>query len=212
MKPSELSPKILFQGDSITDCSRDREIQTPSKALGNGYVSMVAESHPEWAVFNRGISGNRVVDLYARWKPDAIHLEPDIISILVGVNDTWHESAHRNGVEVPRYAAIYRLLLEWTVSVLPGVRLVLCEPFELPTDDTRRSWRPEMDERRAVVAGLAKDFNAILVPFQQEFDKALEQQPPEYWAPDGVHPSPEGHRLMADCWLRHVSPAPTESK
>lgn len=63
-----------------------------------------------------------------------------------------------------------------------------------------------MDERRAVVADLAKTFNAILVPFQQEFDKALGQHPPEYWAPDGVHPSPAGHRLMADCWLRHAAP------
>ena len=200
--------RILFQGDSITDCGRIREKQPDHllNPLGNGYVSLLAGKLAGKEVLNRGISGNRVIDLYARWKPDALHLKPDLISILIGINDTWHESAHGNGVEVPRYAAIYRMLLDWTVETLPGVRLVLCEPFVQPVDDTRRQWRAEVDERREVVAGLAKDFGATLVPFQQEFDAALMRHDAKHWAQDGVHPSEAGHALMADCWMRHAFP------
>lgn len=197
---------ILFQGDSITDCGRSKEMSPAHSPgpLGNGYVSLLAGRLEGAEVLNRGISGNRVVDLYARWKPDALHLKPDLISILVGVNDTWHEFTSGNGVEVPRYAAIYRMLLAWTVESLPGVRLVLCEPFVLPVDDTRGQWRAEIDERRKVVADLSKEFAATLVPFQAEFDAALLREDAKYWAEDGVHPTAAGHRLLADCWMRHA--------
>ena len=200
--------RILFQGDSITDCGRSKET-SPAHApelLGHGYVSLLAGRLAGAEVLNRGISGNRVVDLYARWKPDALQLKPDLISILVGVNDTWHEFTSGNGVEVPRYEAIYRMLLAWTVENLPGVRLVLCEPFVLPVDDTRRQWRAEIDERRKVVADLSREFAATLVPFQTEFDAALLREDAGHWAEDGVHPTMAGHRLLADCWMRHALP------
>ena len=199
-------PLILFQGDSITDCGRRRETdaQDERPELGLGYVARVAERIPSWQVLNRGISGNRVVDLYARWKTDALHLNPDVISILIGTNDTWHEFAAQNGVEVPRYALIYRMLLEWTRSVLPGVKFVLCEPFLLPCGVVGPGWREEIDERREVVKALAADFSAPFVPFQSAFDEALSQHPPEYWAQDGVHPTPAGHDLMAAWWLQHA--------
>lgn len=198
---------LLFQGDSITDAGREREEGGSGDPLGSGYPSFLAHrlaAKPSYRVLNRGISGNRVVDLYARWKPDALHLKPDLISILVGVNDTWHEKNNGNGVEVDRYAQIYRLLLEWTRRVLPDVRLVLCEPFVLPCGVIEPDWRTEIDERRAVVAELARDFDARLVPFQREFDEALAEHSADYWAKDGVHPTPAGHELMASCWLRHV--------
>lgn len=196
---------ILFQGDSITDCGREKEDGGSGDPLGRGYPSLIAgRVDAQHQVLNRGISGNRIVDLYARWKPDALHLKPDMISILAGVNDTWHEKTRRNGVEVDRYAKIYRLLLEWTQQVLPQVQLVLCEPFVLPCGVVTPDWRPEVDERRAVVAELAQDFKARFVPFQKEFDAALTQHPADYWAQDGVHPTPAGHELMASCWLRHV--------
>lgn len=199
-------PRILFQGDSITDCGRRRETDAKDERpeLGLGYVARIAPRLPSWEVLNRGISGNRVVDLYARWKTDALHLKPDVISILIGVNDTWHEFGYGNGVEVPRYAVIYRMLLEWTRSVLPGVKLVLCEPFVLPCGVVGPGWREEIDERREVVKALAADFSATFVPFQIAFDEALSQHPAEHWAQDGVHPTAAGHALMAACWLQHA--------
>ncbi len=200
---------ILFQGDSITDTGRNREIAEPNRgaALGSGYANLIAsrllQERPQdnLRFFNRGISGNRVTDLYARWKVDGINLQPDLISILIGVNDTWHEFMYGNGVEVDRYTTIYRMLLDYTKQRLPDVQLVLCEPFVLPCGVVTEGWIAEMAERRQVVRQLASDYRAIFVPFQSMFDKALAQAEAAYWAADGVHPTPAGHRLMADTWL-----------
>ena len=200
---------ILFQGDSITDCGRDRAAQDQPNhngALGNGYASRIAgdllADHPSAGlrIFNRGISGNRVVDLYARWKSDGINLAPDIISILIGVNDTWHEFGSRNGVEIDRYETMYRMLLDFTRSRLPATRLVLCEPFVLKCGVVTPDWETDIAARQKVVAALATEFSAILVPFQEMFDAAVKEAPAEYWADDGVHPTPAGHARMARFW------------
>jgi lysophospholipase L1-like esterase len=203
---------ILFQGDSITDAGRNREIAEPNRgaALGSGYANLIAsqllQAQPQdnLRFFNRGISGNRVTDLYARWKVDAINLQPDLISILIGVNDTWHEFMYGNGVEVDRYAALYRMLLDYTKQRLPTVQLVLCEPFVLNCGVVTEGWIAEMAARRQVVRNLASDYGAVFVPFQSMFDEALTQAEPAYWAADGVHPTPAGHRLMANTWLAAV--------
>ncbi|MCB0106215.1 MAG: SGNH/GDSL hydrolase family protein [Caldilineaceae bacterium] len=203
---------ILFQGDSITDAGRNREIAESNRpaALGSGYANLIAsqllQQRPEESLrfFNRGISGNRVTDLYARWRVDGINLQPDLISILIGVNDTWHEFMYGNGVEVDRYTTIYRMLLEYTKQRLPNVQLVLCEPFVLKCGVVTDGWIAEMDQRRQVVRKLATEFDAIFVPFQGMFDDALSQAGPDYWAADGVHPTPAGHRLLADTWLAAV--------
>jgi acyl-CoA thioesterase I len=199
--------RLLFQGDSITDSGRVREGTEANgrPELGTGYVARIARQLPTLEVVNRGISGNRIVDLSARWKPDALHLRPDAISILIGVNDTWHGFKSGNGVEVPRYATIFRQLLEWTQASLPGVKLILCEPFVLPCGHVGPGWREEIDQRREIVKNLAIDFKAAFVPFQETFDEASANHPPEYWAEDGVHPTPAGHILMAECWLRHAN-------
>ncbi len=198
---------ILFQGDSITDCRRNYQDLAANSSLGNGYVHNVASNllatHPalELKVFNRGISGNRIVDLYARWRSDAINLTPDVISVLIGVNDTWHHFGSNNGVEVPRFAKVYDMLLEYTRDQLPQARLVLCEPFVLPCGVVRESWMIEMRERSSVVAGLAEKYDAIFVPFQSLFDGLLANAPAEYWLHDGVHPTYAGHFAMAKFWL-----------
>ena len=203
---------ILFQGDSITDCGRNREAAgTPNDlcGLGQGYAMMAAaellSTRPTdgLRVFNRGISGNRVVDLYARIQGDILNLKPDVLSILIGVNDTWHgkNPDWSNGVAIPKYERIYRDLLSEVREALPNVKFVLCEPFVLRCGVVRDDWVEEIDERRAVVAKLAKEFGAVLVPFQSMFDDAVKLAPPEYWAADGVHPSAAGHLLMAKCWL-----------
>ena len=204
---------ILFQGDSITDCGRSREGNLPlGGGLGAGYPALVAarllrdKTDREWTITNRGISGNRVVDLYARWKIDALNLQPEFISILIGVNDTWHEYPNQNGVEVPRYEKVYRELLTWTKEALPDVKLLLMEPFILPFGAVAPNWKPEMDERRAVVRKLVKEFDALFLPCQEIFDNALEKAPQEYWLRDGVHPTLAGHQLLADEWLKLALP------
>ncbi len=200
---------ILFQGDSITDCGRDRNAQDQPNhtgALGQGYASRIAgdllADYPGSGlrIFNRGISGNRVVDLYARWKCDGVNLEPGLISILIGVNDTWHEFGSRNGVEIDRFEIVYRMLLEFTRSRLPGVGLVLCEPFVLDCGVVAPEWIPDVAARQAIVSKLAAEFGAVRVPFQEMFNEALKDAPPEYWAHDGVHPTPAGHARMARFW------------
>ncbi len=203
---------ILFQGDSITDAGRAREIAEPNSAaaLGSGYCNLLASrllfEHPadNFRIYNRGISGNRVVDLYARWKVDAINLAPDLISILIGVNDTWHEFGSQNGVEVDRYEVVYRLLLQYTRQRLPNVQLVLCEPFVLRCGVVTKKWVVEIQQRREIVRNLAQEWECIFVPFQSALDEQLTSAPPAYWAADGVHPTPAGHHVLAECWYQSV--------
>jgi lysophospholipase L1-like esterase len=202
---------ILFQGDSITDAGRNREDLAPNcGGLGTGYplltaAKLLAENPADnFQIFNRGISGNRVVDLYARWKVDCLNMKPDVLSILIGVNDTWHEFGNRNGVEVPRYEKIYHSLLSWTKQELPDIKLVLCEPFVLVTGAVTEDWVPEINERRDVVKRMAAEFGAIFVPLQSAFDAAAKSSSAEYWLRDGVHPTPAGHQLISDAWIKAV--------
>ena len=209
---------ILFQGDSITDCGRSREHPGPNsgEALGRGYVFFTAGNlladHPgvpgqTLQVFNRGVSGNKVTDLADRWKSDCLDLRPTVVSILIGVNDTWHGTGKGQpaaGVPLDRYEATYRKLLSDTKDALPGVRLVLCEPFVLRCGAVTDAWLPEMDGRRAIVKRLAAEVGAAFVGFQSAFDVSAKMAPPQYWAPDGVHPSVAGHVLMARTWCEAV--------
>lgn len=202
---------ILFQGDSITDCGRGRETAVPNLELGNGYVAQITarlladQPAANFEILNRGISGNRVVDLYARWKTDGLNLKPDLISILIGVNDTWHEFMYRNGVEVPRYAEFYRRLLDWTLTERPKTKIILIEPFVLETGVVTKEWIKDIDARRKVVLALSEEFKAPLVPMQSIYTKATKKAPAAYWLSDGVHPTAAGHQLMTDAWLKTAS-------
>lgn len=199
---------ILFQGDSITDCGRARDTTEPNAGLGSGYPLLAAsrllceKAGDGLKIFNRGISGNRIVDLYARWKVDGLNLNPDVISILVGVNDTWHEFGGNNGVEIPRFEQFYRMLLDWTLHVRPGVKLVICEPFVYVCGAVSQDWVPEINQRRDIARKMAKEFNAIFIPYQEIFIDALKRAPAPYWLADGVHPTYAGHHLMAEAWLK----------
>lgn len=202
--------KILFQGDSITDAGRYTDVGTGVRdsSLGAGYVKLISTrllcDSPEknYEIINRGISGNRIVDLYARWKADCINLAPDVLTILIGVNDTWHERGGQNGVEVPRYERFYRELIEWTLSALPNIKIILMTPFANPVNDHIASFFPEVNERQAVVEKLAKEFSLPCVKLHENFEAANARAPMEYWTPDGVHPSGAGHQLIADAWLK----------
>lgn len=202
---------VLFQGDSITDAGRSREENLPkNRGLGTGYPYFVSgrllvdRTDIDWNIINRAVSGNRIVDLYARWKIDALNLKPDYISIMDGVNDTWHEKARENGVEVPRYAKIFRELLQWTKDTLPNTKLVLLEPYVLVFGAVTPDWVDEINERREVVRQLAKDFDATFIPTQDILNKACKKAPMDYWLADGVHPTPAGHSLIADAWVKAV--------
>jgi len=194
---------ILFQGDSITDCGR---VSGAGGGMGCGYPAMILarlmcdQPEAEWNIINRGTSGNRIVDLYARWRVDCLNLNPDVLSILVGVNDTWHED-NQNGVEVPRYARFYRELLEWTLKARPGVRLVLMEPFICAQNEKLEIMLADVRQRAEVVKSLAKEFDAVFIPLQSVFEAASQRAPMAHWAADGVHPTPAGHQLIADAWL-----------
>ncbi|MBR7118991.1 MAG: SGNH/GDSL hydrolase family protein [Lentisphaeria bacterium] len=199
---------ILFQGDSITDCGRDRA--NPG-ALGPGYPSMVATRivNNNWSCrrnfINRGISGDRVVDLYARWKRDAINLKPDVISILIGVNDTWHEMNYGNGVEPERYDRFYRMLLDWSRKSNPDVKFILLEPFVLNFGFITSEWLDEIKERQEIVRKIAADYNAIFVPLQEKISAAADMaRDPKMVLGDGVHPTIYGHQLIADEYLKYA--------
>ena len=206
---------ILFQGDSITDAGRDKknEVANEQKAFGKGYAWMAASqlliSKPEYklTIHNRGISGNKVHQLDARWQKDCLDIKPDILSILIGVNDIWHGLNGRYDGTVTTYEDDYRKLIQRTKKHLPNVKLVICEPFVLKCGAVNDKWFPEFDKYRAAAKRIASENKAIFVPFQSMFDEAIKYAEPKHWAGDGVHPSAHGASLMAHFWTQAVSGA-----
>ena len=205
---------ILFQGDSITDAGRDKsktsEVNKQS-AMGNGYAwlagaeLLVDHSKANYSVFNRGISGNKVFQLAGRWDRDCLDLKPNLISILIGVNDIWHKLNGSYNGTVDIYERDYTALLERTRKALPKVKLVICEPFVLRCGAVTDKWFPEFEQYRAAAKRVSDSFHATFVPFQAMFDEAIKYAPPAHWAGDGVHPSGAGASLMAHSWLRVVA-------
>ncbi|WP_337101813.1 SGNH/GDSL hydrolase family protein [Paenibacillus sp. YIM B09110] len=202
---------ILFQGDSITDAGRPRE--AGQTTLGQGYVNLIAGklgyefAESRHRFLNRGVGGNRVSDLYARWNEDAIYLQPDIISILIGVNDVWRIMHKLPEGAVDRFERAYRHLLDETKEVMPNTELILCEPFILQAGvaaEEWRQWRSHLDGYRGIVASLAKQYDALFVALQEPFDQAALRTEPSYWIRDGVHPTAAGHELMAREWIHAV--------
>ena len=204
---------VLFQGDSITDAGRNREkaaLANNPAALGGGYAWLAAAElltdRPAdgLQIYNRGISGNKVFQLADRWQQDCLDIKPDVLSILIGVNDLWHTLSGNYQGTVEIYESDYRALLARTRKALPDVTLVVCEPFVLRCGAVDEKWFPEFDRYLAVARAVARDFNAVLVPFQSMFDEASKLAPPEHWADDGVHPTIAGETLMAHNWLKAV--------
>lgn len=205
---------ILFQGDSITDAGRDRNTEgnaNDGRMFGRGYPHQIAggvlADHAKLGlkIYNRGISGNKVPDLDARWDKDCLDLKPNVLSILIGVNDIWHKLNGRYDGTPEIYRDGYTALLERTKKALPDVTLVICEPFVLRTGAVDDTWFPEFETRRAYAEEVARKAGAIWVPFQKMFDEAVAAgTDPAYWARDGVHPTVAGHGLMAKTWRTTV--------
>ena len=199
--------KILFLGDSITDTGRDRN---DPASLGAGYPLLIgsrlgADAPGKYVFRNTGVGGDRSVDIYARIKRDCWNWQPDVVSLLAGVNDVWHELGEdRNGVDADRFRRIYRMLVEDTLVRLPDVTLMLMEPFALPGTGTGGDWDAfsrELPLRAQAVREIAGEFHAHFLPLQALLEDACKRRPPEYWLMDGVHPTPAGHQLIADAWL-----------
>lgn len=203
---------ILFQGDSITDAGRDRSHTGPNDiaGLGEGYPLLLAAElrgeHPDadLQIFNRGISGHRVPDLATRWQSDTIALAPDLLSILIGVNDVWHTRNKNYDGTPAKYEAGYAALLASTRAALPSVRLVVMEPFVLRVGAVDDSWFPEFDHYRAAAKRVAKGAGATFVPLHDYLQDLAKESGPAYWAADGVHPTLAGHQAIAERWSHVV--------
>lgn len=199
--------RILFQGDSITDAMRNRESEDWK---GEGYPTLVTaklgyDCPNEYEFINRGVSGNRVVDLLARVKYDMINLKPDYMSILIGVNDVWHELDAQNGISAERYEQIYTMLLEEVLESLPNLKIMILEPFVLKGAATTEHWETFSDEvskRAAAAKRIAEKFGLSFIPLQEKFNEAEKLAPASYWLRDGVHPTHAGHELITREWLK----------
>ena len=204
---------ILFQGDSITDGGRNKENNSHS---GRGYAHLVdaylsCNEPYTYTCYNRGNSGNRVVNLYARIRKDMINLKPDYMSILIGINDVWHEYTEQNGVDAEKYEMVYGLLIEELLRELPNLKIMILEPFVLPgsatsTDEEHPGrWEyfsTEMVLRRQASKRIAEKYGLLFVPLQDLLSKVNENAPENYWLSDGVHPTPAGHELIKQEWLK----------
>ncbi|MFD1256049.1 SGNH/GDSL hydrolase family protein [Mucilaginibacter terrae] len=202
---------ILFQGDSITDSGRNRTNTTPNNGqmLGNGYPYLAAShlllNHPglDLKIFNRGISGNKVFQLAERWDADALAFKPNVISIMIGVNDFWHTLTNGYNGSIETYRTDYKKLLDRTKQALPDVKFIIGEPFAVNgIKSVTDKWYPKFNEYRAVSKEIAAKYNAQFIPYQAIFDEALKTAPGSYWTGDGVHPTLSGAALMAHAWLK----------
>ena len=201
---------VLFQGDSITDAGRDKNNMEYNNqaAFGNGYVSHIAAQllfdNPakKLKIYNKGISGNKVFQLADRWDKDCLELKPDVLSIMVGVNDFWHTVTGNYKGTIQTYKDDYVKLLNRTKEKFPNIQLIIAEPYAVKgvkaVDD---KWYPAFDDYRHAAHEIANQFNAIYIPLQEVFDHAQEAMPGKYSTGDGVHPSPAGAQIMATAWL-----------
>jgi lysophospholipase L1-like esterase len=198
--------RLLFIGDSITDCGR-REGQTP---YGSGYVNMVRNCllarSPELrlTIVNRGVGGDTVRDLAERWEMDVIAKRPDWLSLMIGINDVWRGfgSNSQEAVPLPEYEETLHRLLDRTLAAT-SARLILCDPYMIEPDK-RQPMRQQMDLYGAVVKRLAEEYQALHVPVQAAFDAVLTHSDPDDWAADRIHPNEPGHAVIALAWLRAV--------
>lgn len=193
---------ILFQGDSITDAGRNFQ---DDACMGYGYATMtagkIAVDWPgQYQVINKGISGNRIVDVYARIKKDIINLNPSYMSILIGVNDVWHEFGERNGVDAVKFERVFDWLITELKEALPELKILILEPFVLKGPATEHVWEgfsSEVSLRAAACKRLAEKHGLIFVPLQEKLEALAAQTSNTYVLGDGVHPTYAGHELIS---------------
>lgn len=213
---------ILFQGDSITDCGRDRKaaegefsfksLFNKEAVFGNGYPLMVKkaleqEKNGAYTYYNRGVSGDRVLDVYARIVRDIIKIKPDVMSLLVGVNDVWHGLFDNNGTGAERYEKVYNIIIEELKEELPNLKIMILEPFLLPGTATDKegcynTFRKEVEQMAAIAKRIAEKHGLRFIELQNKLDKAAEKHSPKEILRDGVHPTEKGHEIITEEWLK----------
>lgn len=207
---------ILFQGDSITDGNRLKGKENEwdlNHQMGHGYAYIIngilgsTQLNDELTFYNRGISGNRIADLYGRWKEDCLNLKPDILSILIGINECYSSIHSNSGSDPERFAKIYRLLLDEAKETNPHLDIVICEPFALPVGSLKENyelWQSLLVPLQKQVYEIAREYHAIFVPLQDKFNELCRVKNAEYWIWDGIHPTVCGHYVIAQQWLAHT--------
>jgi lysophospholipase L1-like esterase len=194
-----MSKTSVFIGDSVTDCGR--LVEPP---YGDGYVFNISNSgRLSGEIINMGTSGHRLIDLEKRWETDVLAHQPSLVSVAIGINDTWRRYDDNDPTSVEDFEERYRLVLAATRGH-GDPDLVLCEPFLLEVRDEMNKWREDLNPKIAVVHRLAAEFGAKLVPFDQHFKAIAQEISMAELADDGIHPSTLGHQIMADLWLRTV--------
>lgn len=205
--------RLLFQGDSITDMKWGRNEKDRNHYLGHSYVFLIASRlgvdlpAAQLDFYNRGMSGHTVGDLRKRWQKDAVDMEPDLLSILIGINDV---GRNPKGVDLEKWESDYRFILQKSMDANPDLRVVLLDPFvlaagRLSEPDAYKKKRNQVERLIPIVEKLAADFKAVHVRTQKIFDAAAKAVSPEHWIWDGVHPLPQGHELIARAWLDAAS-------
>jgi len=200
--------KILFQGDSITDAGRDKN---DPHDLGNGYPkfasAMITDSFPDidFEFVNLGISGNRSIDLLNRMDADVIAIDPDVVSILIGVNDVWHRHSHGKEMTDEQFEDYYRRVLE-RIKGETHAKILMMTPFLLYAPE-KEEMREEVERVAAIVKKLAAEYADAYLPLDEKFAAALPEAPePAYYSADGVHPNAEGAAFIGELYLHTVSP------
>ena len=196
---------FLFQGDSITDTNRVDDNED-NFGLGCGYALLLASDFlknrkDEFRFINRGNSGDRITDVYARIKEDIINLKPDMMSILIGVNDVSHELTRNCGVTPEKFEKIYSMLIEEVTEALPEIKIFILEPFIMKGIHTEARWDEfscEVHKMSKASANIAEKFNLEFIPLQDKFDAAAADGNHRYWSVDGIHPSAAGHQLIKE--------------
>ena len=196
---------FLFQGDSITDANRVDDNED-NFGLGCGYPLLVSAELAKAKVnelkfINRGVSGDRITDIYARIKEDIINLKPDYMSILVGVNDVAHELTMSCGVVTEKFEKIYGMLLEEIKEALPQIKIIIMEPFVLKGSATTELWdsyKAEVKAHGEAAKRVAEKYGLCFVELQSKFDEACADTDTRYWSVDGVHPTAAGHQIIKE--------------
>lgn len=201
--------RILFHGDSITDAGRVKE---NAAHLGRGYPHLIAASlgfdaPNQYQFINKGTNCNRIIDLYTHKDTEIIGPEPDVLSILIGVNDIWqHYAQTPNGTSPEEYFRLYDLLIAEVKAALPHIQIMILEPFLLPGTDTGDAkiypgFRKMVEEIAGQAKAIAEKYGLVFVPLQAGFDVLQETAGNGYWLTDGVHPAPTGHEFIKRRWL-----------
>ena len=169
-------------------------------------ASLGFEIPGKYQFFNRGISGNRIVDVYARIKRDIINLKPDVMSILIGVNDVWHEFKESpNGVDAEKYYKIYDMLIEEVKTELPDIKIMIMEPFILNAAKTKDKWEAfysEVKKRAELSKKISEKYNLPYIELQKGFNELSKKADESYWLADGVHPTAMGHEYIKNEWIK----------